>query len=58
MSYSFFENSLLFFSYDSPYTHFVQCIEYNNDEQSRLLIPVIQNLVSQILPLYLDVDMK
>jgi hypothetical protein len=41
----------LLFSYDSPYTHFMQCVEYNNGEQSRLLIPVIQNLVSQILPL-------
>jgi hypothetical protein len=45
-------------SYGSHYTHFVQCIEYNKGEQSRLLIPVIQNMISQILPLYLDVDMR
>jgi hypothetical protein len=36
----------------------VQCVKYNNDEQSRLLIPVIQNLVSQILSLYLDVHLR
>jgi hypothetical protein len=48
----------LFFSYDNFYTYFVQCVEYNNGKQSRLLIPVIQNLVSQILPLYLDVDLR
>jgi hypothetical protein len=48
----------LLFSYDSTYTHFVKCVEYNNGEQSRLLIPVIQNLISQILSLYLDVDMR
>jgi hypothetical protein len=58
MSCSLFKNSIYFFSYDSPYTHFVQCVEYNNGEQSRLLIPAIQNLVSQILPLYPDVDLR
>jgi hypothetical protein len=41
----------LLFSYDNSYTHFVQCVEYKNDEQSRLLISVIQNLVSQKQPL-------
>jgi hypothetical protein len=48
----------LLFSYDSPYTYFVQCVEYNNGEQPRLLIPTIQNLVSQILPLYPYVDLR
>jgi hypothetical protein len=48
----------LLFSYGNPYTHFVQYVEYNNSEQSRLLIFVIQNLVSQILLLYLDVDLR
>jgi hypothetical protein len=37
MSYSLFEKFLLF-SYDNPYTHFVQCVEYNNSKQTRLLI--------------------
>jgi hypothetical protein len=57
MFYNLFKKSLLF-SYDNPYTHFVQCVEYNNGEQSRMLIPVIQNLVSQILFLYSDVDLR
>jgi hypothetical protein len=35
----------LLFSYDNSYTHFVQCVEYNNGEQPRLLIPAIQNFV-------------
>jgi hypothetical protein len=48
----------LLFSYDSPYTYFVQCVEYNNDKQYHLLIPVIQSLVSQILSLYPDVDLR
>jgi hypothetical protein len=58
MSYNLFEKSLYSFSYGIPYTYFVQYIEYNNSEQSRLLIPAIKNLVSQILSLYLDVDMR
>jgi hypothetical protein len=33
MSCSLFEKKHLLFSYDSPYTHFVQCVEYNNNEQ-------------------------
>jgi hypothetical protein len=36
--------------YDNLYTHFVQCIEYKNDERPRLLIHVIQNLISQNCP--------
>jgi hypothetical protein len=48
----------LLFSYGSLYIHFVQCIKYNSSEQSRLLILTIQNLVFQIQPLYLDVDMR
>jgi hypothetical protein len=48
----------LLFSYDSPYIHFVQWVEYNNGEQPRLLIHVIQNLVSQILSLYPNVDLR
>jgi hypothetical protein len=58
MSYSLFEKKSLLFSYGSRYIHFVQCVEYNRGEQTRLLIPAIQNLVSPILPLYLDVDMR
>jgi hypothetical protein len=48
----------LFFLYGSLYTYFVQCIDYNNGELPHLLIPVIQNPVSQIMLLYLDVDMR
>jgi hypothetical protein len=58
MSYNLFEKKSLLFSYDSAYTHFVQYVEYNNSEQTRLLIPAIQNLVSQRLSLYPDVDLK
>jgi hypothetical protein len=31
---------------------FLQCIEYKNDEQFRLLIPTIQIMISQKLSLY------
>jgi hypothetical protein len=58
MSYCLFEKSLYSFLYDISYTHFVQCVEYKNDEQSCLLIPAIQNLMSQKLPLYPDVNLR
>jgi hypothetical protein len=58
MSCSLFEKSLYSFDMTILIYIFVQCVEYNNDEQPRLLISVIQNLISQILPLYLDVDLR
>jgi hypothetical protein len=54
---AYLKKSLLF-SYDNPYTHFVQCVEYNNSEQPHLLILIIQNLISQIMSLYIDVDLR
>jgi hypothetical protein len=48
----------LLFSYDSFYTYFVQYVEYKNGEQSRLLIPIIQNMFFQKLSLYSDFDLR
>jgi hypothetical protein len=46
-----------FFIWQSLYT-FMQYIEYKNGEQFHLLIPAIQNSISQKLSLYLNVDLR
>jgi hypothetical protein len=58
MSYSLFEKKSLLVSYDNPYTYFLQCVEYNKGEQSRQFFPAIQNLVTKILSLCLDIDLR
>jgi hypothetical protein len=45
------------FIWQSLYT-FVQCVEYKNAEQPHLLFLIIHNLVSQILSLYPDIDLR